>query len=215
MATASGHIFIPPPKNRPFATTTSNILPLRRLAVDRELCLDGGPALEHGEGRPEVRRFRTELLRGVIRALRDRPAHPGACDVRKHRGGFAAVPGAVADPAEIDGLRVALERDSRRRHHVVGNAERPDEVAPRPARNQGQRRGVLDPCKPVYDLVERPVAADDDEEARATGGCLPGESTELATVLADQRIPFEPHRPRPCGRTPANGARWRRWPLQG
>ena len=47
--------------------------------------LDGRPAREHGERRPEVRRLRAERLRRVVRALGDRPAHAGARDVGEAR----------------------------------------------------------------------------------------------------------------------------------
>ena len=104
---ASGHIFMPPPKKRPFATTTSNIGPLRvSPSTVRRVSTADQPG-EDGEGGPEVRRLRAEGLRGVVGALRDRAAHARARDVGEERRAVAAVPAPVADAAEVDRLGVA------------------------------------------------------------------------------------------------------------
>ena len=81
------------------------------LAVDGHLEVGRRPAGEDRERRPEVRRLPAERLRGRVRALRDRAAHPRARDVREDRDALAPVPGAERRAPEVDRAHVARERD--------------------------------------------------------------------------------------------------------
>ncbi len=99
---ASGQIFMPPPKYRPFATTTSIIVPARSASSTCEPDRRRLPAREHGERRQQVGRLPAEHLRRLVRPLRDRAAHPGARDVGEEGHLLGAVPGAEGGAAEVD-----------------------------------------------------------------------------------------------------------------
>ena len=106
-ASASGHIFIPPPKNRPFATTTSNIRPLRvspstvrRVSTADHPAKTANVAQRYDAFAP--RAFEVSLARCAIA-----PLMPALATLAKSADAVAAVPAPVADPAEVDRLGVA------------------------------------------------------------------------------------------------------------
>ena len=210
--TASGHIFMPPPKKRPFATTTSNIRPLRASpsTVSRVSTADHPAKTANVAQRYEAfapSAFEVSLARCAIA-----PLMPGARDVGEERRPVGAVPAPVAHPAEVDRLRLAGQRHPRRRRDVVRDPERADEVAARAAGDERDRRRVLDAGETVDDLVDRAVAADDDEQARAVERRLARELAEVPAPLAKQRVALEPRRPRPGERSRASGDRSTRLP---
>ena len=153
---ASGQISSPPPKKRPFATTTSNIAAGAPLAVDGHLDLGRLPAGEDGEGRPQVGGLPAERLRRLVRALRDRAAHPGARDVREGRRRVRAVPGAVRGAPEVDRADVALQGDLHRVVDLPRDPEGAREVPSGPARDDGDLRLPPEPGETVRDLVDEP-----------------------------------------------------------
>jgi hypothetical protein len=73
----------------------------------------------------------------------------------------------------------------------VRDPERADEVAAGAAVDDRQLDG-FDPGDPVHDLVHRPVAADGDDQLRASFRSLPREPRELALLLGQVRISLEP-----------------------
>ena len=87
---------------------------------------------------------------------------------------------------------VAVERDPRRLLDAARDPERPHEVPARAARDDRDVGRVVEPREPVRDLVDRAVAADDDEQPRAAERRLAGELAEVARPLAEERVALEP-----------------------
>ena len=185
-AARPGASFIPPPCQTPFATTTSCIraAPLAVVELDRHLGVL--PLEEHARQRIEERQLAAERLRHPVRALRDGAAHADRADVREPALGVLAAPGPVADAAGVDRARRAVERDPDRvvelRRDAVGAAE-VHAGAERDRREVDVAAGDA-----VHDLVQRPVAADRDDERRAAVDRLPRELDQVARPLGEERL---------------------------
>jgi hypothetical protein len=70
---------------------------------------------------------------------------------------------------------------------AAGDAVGADEIPAGAAGNHRQLDAVA-PGDPVDDLVDGAVAPDDDEQARAAAGRLPGKLRELAGPLGEQGV---------------------------
>ena len=129
----------------------------------------------------------------------DRPAHSGARDVPNSACSCLAVPRPVRDAAEIHGSRLARRRDPRGGGDIIRDPERAHEVTARAAWDHGHGWFLVEPVEAVDDLVNRAVAADDDEQLGATLHGLPGELSEMTAPLAEERVPLEPDAGRHVG----------------
>ena len=212
---ASGQIFMPPPKQRPFATTTSCIRPPRISSSTESADLRVLPAREDGDRRPEVRDLAAERLRRLRspaprsrrscrRSRRWRSTTRRRCRPRRGRGrGRGRSSRARPSTRDVD-----------RAVELVRNAVRADEVPAGAARDDGDL-GLLEVVDPVRDLVDRAVAADDDEQLRAAERGLAARGRRGGR--APRRRACRPRaRASPRGaRSPASACRWRRWRTPG
>ena len=158
---ASGASFMPPPCHTPLATITSCIAPAALAAVERHGDVGVLPLEEDPRQRIEEGRLAAECLRHPVRALRDGAAHPDRADVREHRSAPRR-PGAVADAAGVDRSRHAVQRDATASSKRVGMPYVRPKSRPVPS---GARRTRSASGDAVHDLVQRPVAAHDDEQS--------------------------------------------------
>ena len=158
-----------------------------RLVPDRHAHLPGLPPEEHRERRPVVRDLAAERLRGLVRALRDRPRDAGATDVREVRTRLVASPRAVGDDAGVDLAHRPLQRDVDCSIEVSWNIEGAHEVPTGPARNH-RELDVFRADHAVDDLVHRAVSAHHDQARCAAADRLGSERSELAGPIRDQRV---------------------------
>ena len=186
---ASGQIFIPPPRYAPFATITSCMRPGAHVLVDRDADLADAPAREDAQRREQVRDLAAERLRRLVRPLCDRAAHAGARDVREPARLVGARPRAVADAAEVDLARRAVQRHVDGVFRSARDPLRAREVPARAARDHRDLDVALRDA--VRDLVHRAVAADDDELRRAAVDRFSRELRQMAGALGEQRIAGE------------------------
>ena len=147
------------------------------------------PLEEDSRQRIEERRLPAERLRHPVRALGDRAAHPDRADVDEPPLRVVAAPGAVTDESGVDRARgtaecepdgvVELRRDPVRPSEVHAGAER------------DRRQIDVASGDAVHDLVQRPVAADGDDERRAGVHSLLRELDQAVRALREERLARE------------------------
>jgi hypothetical protein len=94
----------------------------------------------------------------------------------------------VLDAADVDRADTVARRHA---HGVVeagGDPVAADEVHPGPERDSREHRPALALHQPVHDLVQRPVAADRDDQLGVGAG---GELGQMAGPFAVVRLPVE------------------------
>ena len=93
----------------------------------------------------------------------------------------------VLGSAEVERARFSVQRNAERPVQLFRDLVSAGEVPPGAARDQRQL-DALAPGDAVDDLVESPVAADDDEQRRAFVGCFSCELAQLAGTLREDRF---------------------------
>ena len=180
---------------------------LSDLVVDGDPDLGVAPAGKDGQCRPQVRDLAAERFRRLVRALRDRAAHPDAGRVDEPALRGLARPGAVADASGVDLPRGAADGDLDRGVELARDPVRADEVDAGAARNH-RELDAADPDDPGCDLVHRPVAADGDHERGAVLGSAARQFAQVLGPLGEQGVALEPvRRELPCELRPAAAGR--------
>ena len=165
--------------------------PGARLAVHRDRDLRVPPAGEDGKRAPRVRDLAAEGLARLVHALGDGAAHAGARRIREPRLALEAGPGVEGRPPEVDLARRPVAGDLERSFELVRDPERADEVAAGSAVDDCELDAV-DSGDPVHDLVHRSVAANRDQELRASRRGLPREVGEVTLLLGEVCVSLEP-----------------------
>ena len=142
----------------------------RRLVVDLHAERDVAPGGERGHGREQERRRAAQPLRRALGALCHGAGQPAGADVdvpARALAGRRAERGA----AEVDGAGAAAAQQLERALRLLRDAVGADRVAPGA---EGQDRelgpGRAARREPVDDLVDRPVAAQRDDELASVRG---------------------------------------------
>ena len=164
--------------------------------------------------RVEERRLAAERLRHPVRALRDGAAHPDRADVGEPALGVLAAPGAIADAADVDRPR---RRRRARRRTASSNFVGIPYVRPKsmPVPSGIVASSDVAPGDPVHDLVQRPVAADRDDERRAARRPPARELDQVARPLREERLARRARAARRGARAPASACPSRRWRTPG
>ena len=166
----------------------------RRLApfsADLDGDAPGPPAREHGERGPRVGDLAAERLRRLVRSLGDGAAHPRARDVREPAHALAAGPRAVGDAAEVERARLPRERDRGGGGGLLRDPELAHEVDAGAAREDGEI-DVGPPGDPLHRLVDRAVAADDDEQRGAAVRRVARQLGQVPAPLREERVAGQP-----------------------
>src|ERR1019366_2298168 len=143
---------------------------------------------ERARARREVRGAASERLRRPGDVSIDEAPHAGREDVDEPARRARSARRPIPDPPDVDG-DLARGRDG---VHVgvepVRDAERAPEVAARPEADVAERRRAAGVEDPVGRFMERPVAADGDDERAPAAGGVTREVDPVAGVSRDLKV---------------------------
>ena len=200
-ARASGASFIPPPCQRPLATITSCIGPRRSPPSKRDRHLGVLPREELADERVVERRPAAERLRHRVRARarRRRSSRPSRRWRRsaspRRRPASRNVDAAEVDPSRRRRSSATRTASSKR----VGMPCVRPKSWPVPVGQHGELGAGAGDA--VHDLVQRPVAADDDEQLARRAAASRASSVRWPGPLREQRLAVEPELRAPAARS--------------
>ena len=165
---ASGASFIPPPCQRPFATITSCIRPAALAAVERDRHLGVLPG-RRTRGRARSRTSRGRRAPSTSSSPAGRPRRSSRPSRRSRRSGSPRRRRPGRRPGR--GRRRAAVPSSATRDRVVelASGSRACARSPGPVPFGSTAISAPVPASAVDDLVQRPVAADDDDQLALAG----------------------------------------------